>query len=61
MQPAQLGPYTIGARLGRGGMGAVYEATDEIGLRVAVKVLASHLADDIGLRKRFDAEIETLK
>jgi serine/threonine-protein kinase len=61
MQPSQLGPYTIGARLGRGGMGAVYEATDGAGQRVAVKVLASHLADDVGLRKRFDAEIETLK
>lgn len=61
MQPSQLGPYTIGNRLGRGGMGAVYEATDPAGQRVAVKVLAAHLADDVGLRRRFDAEIETLK
>jgi serine/threonine-protein kinase len=61
MQPSQLGPYTIGARLGRGGMGAVYEAEDAAGQRVAVKVLASHLAEDAGLRKRFEAEIETLK
>ena len=61
MQPTQLGPYTIGTRLGRGGMGAVYEATDDAGRHVAVKVLAAHLADDPGLRRRFDAEIETLK
>lgn len=61
MHPSQLGPYAIGARLGRGGMGAVYEATDGAGQRVAVKVLAAHLADDVGLRKRFDAEIDTLK
>ena len=61
MHPTQLGPYTIVTRLGRGGMGAVYEATDDAGRRVAVKVLASHLADDAGLRRRFDAEIETLK
>lgn len=61
MQPSQLGPYTIVNRLGRGGMGAVYEATDPAGQHVAVKVLATHLADDAGLRKRFDAEIDTLK
>jgi len=61
MQPTQLGPYTIGTRLGRGGMGAVFEATDAAGHRVAVKLLASHLADDVGLRRRFDAEIATLK
>ena len=57
-----LGPYRIGTRLGRGGMGSVYEAIDSAtGETVAVKVLASHLADDPGLRARFRAEIETLK
>ena len=62
MQPTQMGPYAFGARLGRGGMGAVYEATDTgTGTTVAVKVLSSHLADDSGLRKRFTAEIDTLK
>jgi len=62
MNPTQLGPYEIRSRLGRGGMGAVYEAVDTMsGETVAVKVLAQHLADDPGLRSRFDAEIETLK
>jgi serine/threonine protein kinase len=62
MQPEQMGPYKLGARLGRGGMGAVYEATDTgTGAAVAVKVLAAHLADDSSLRKRFESEIETLK
>jgi eukaryotic-like serine/threonine-protein kinase len=62
MNPTQLGPYEIKSRLGRGGMGAVYEAVDTTsGDTVAVKVLASHLADDPGLRSRFDAEIDALK
>ncbi len=62
MNPTQLGPYEIRSRLGRGGMGAVYEAVDTTsGDTVAVKVLASHLADDPGLRSRFDAEIDVLK
>lgn len=62
MQREQMGPYTLGSRLGRGGMGAVYEATDTTtGATVAVKLLAAHLADDSGLRKRFTSEIETLK
>ncbi len=62
MQPERLGPYRIGERLGRGGMGSVYEAIDtDTGQAVAVKVLASHLADDAGLQARFRAEIDTLK
>ena len=62
MQPSQLGPYRILRQLGRGGMGAVYEAEDmESGDHVAVKVLAAHLSEDPGIRSRFLAEIETLK
>ena len=62
MEPQQLGPYVLIKRLGRGGMGAVYEAEhQDTGEHVAVKVLASHLADDLGLKERFDAEIQTLK
>ena len=62
MQPERLGPYRIGERLGRGGMGSVYEAIDtDTGQAVAVKVLAPQLADDAGLQARFRAEIDTLK
>jgi serine/threonine protein kinase len=62
MQPTQLGPYKIRSRLGRGGMGAVYEAEEGSGGRlVAVKTLAAHLGEETGLRRRFNAEIETLK
>jgi serine/threonine protein kinase len=62
MQREQMGPYKLGSRLGRGGMGAVYEAIDtHTGAAVAVKLLAAHLADDSGVRKRFNSEIDTLK
>ncbi len=62
MAPTQLGPYRILSSLGRGGMGAVYEAIDDTtGTIVAVKTLAAHVGDDPGLRRRFFGEIETLK
>jgi len=61
MDPTRLGPYTIRRRLGRGGMGTVFEAVDEAGAGVAVKTLSTHLSDDAGLRTRFAAEIEALK
>ena len=57
-----LGPYRIGRLIGRGGMGAVYEAVhDTSGERVAVKLISSTIADDIKFRRRFAAEVETLK
>jgi serine/threonine-protein kinase len=62
MHPTRLGPYTISAPIGRGGMGSVYEAVDEAtGHSVAIKTLAAHLSDEPSLRKRFAGEIETLK
>jgi serine/threonine-protein kinase len=42
-------------------MGTVYEAEDADGRVVAVKTLATYLSDDVGLRRRFEAEIEALK
>jgi|LakMenEpi03Aug12_release.lakeMendotaPanAssembly.Ray.scaffolds.fasta_scaffold143506_2 serine/threonine-protein kinase len=43
-------------------MGAVYEAVDpDSGRTVAVKTLLFHLAEDEAIRRRFEAEIETLR
>jgi serine/threonine protein kinase len=62
MKPEQLGPYKIVKKLGRGGMGTVYEAVNvQTGEPAAVKLLNPHLADEEGFRERFGTEIETLK
>lgn len=62
MQPTHFGPYRVVRLIGQGGMGAVYEAVDpDSGRPVAVKTLLLHLADDEGVRRRFEAEIETLR
>ncbi|TWT92820.1 serine/threonine protein kinase [Stieleria varia] len=60
--PEFLGPYRIGEKLGRGGMGTVYAGVHEkTGERVAVKLIAEHVSDEMRFRRRFDAEVETLK
>ncbi len=57
----QLGPYRVDARIGSGGMGDVYRATD-VRLRrpVALKILPRHLADDPYLRERFVEEAQAV-
>ncbi|HKD36039.1 MAG TPA: protein kinase, partial [Pirellulales bacterium] len=62
MQLEQLGPYRIGRKIGRGGMGTVYQGTNvETGQTAAIKVLSARLAIEEGFRERFETEIETLK
>jgi serine/threonine protein kinase len=52
-----LGPYTIVAPLGAGGMGEVYRASDQrLGRDVAVKVLPAALAGDADRLRRFENE-----
>ena len=60
--PRQLGPYTLGERLGEGGMGVVWRATDESrgGREVAIKVLREHIAHDEQARARLRREVHTL-
>ncbi len=57
-----LGPYRVEKILGRGGMGSVFLGThSKSGDSVALKVIASALADQERFRRRFASEVETLK
>ena len=54
---AELGPYTIVAPIGVGGMGEVYRATDRrLGRTVAIKVLPHDVTRDPTRLQRFDRE-----
>jgi serine/threonine-protein kinase len=58
---AQLGRYTINGLIGRGGMGAVYRATDpSLGREVALKVLPPDVAADPERIERFRREARAL-
>ncbi|MFI6518899.1 serine/threonine-protein kinase [Spirillospora sp. NPDC050679] len=52
-----MGPYTLVARLGEGGMGVVYLGHGPDGRRVAVKLIQPDLAADADYRARFHDEV----
>jgi Tol biopolymer transport system component len=56
-----LGPYEITAKLGEGGMGEVYRATDSrLERQVAIKVLPAAFTEDEGRLSRFEREAKLL-
>jgi serine/threonine protein kinase len=58
--PEQFGRYLILREIGRGGMGVVYEARHaDLDRRVAIKVIAAHLASDESFLRRFRWESRT--
>ena len=58
---ARIGPYEVTTRIGVGGMGEVYRATDtKLGRHVAIKVLPAAVAQDGDRLARFDREARTL-
>jgi serine/threonine protein kinase len=57
----RLGPYEVTAKIGEGGMGEVYQATDtNLKRQVAIKVLPATVAGDGDRLSRFQREAEVL-
>src|SRR6201987_1725165 len=57
----RLGPYEIQSPLGAGGMGEVYRARDtRLDRTVAVKILPSHLSENLEAKQRFDREARAI-
>ena len=57
MEHTRISHYDVGRRLGRGGMGEVYEALDlDLDRRVALKFVAPELAAEADALKRFERE-----
>ncbi len=56
-----LGPYSVTAKIGEGGMGQVYQATDtKLNRQVALKILPEAFAADPDRLARFQREVAVL-
>ena len=61
MRFERIGRYSVTAKIGAGGMGEVYKATDtRLDRTVAIKVLPEHVASDPDLKQRFEREAKTI-
>lgn len=61
MMGERLGKWILSTEIGRGGMGRVYLAQEDLtGRQAAVKILSAELAADPGFLSRFQREIEAL-
>jgi serine/threonine protein kinase len=60
-RPQRIGPYEILEKIGEGGMGEVYRATDtELKRDIAIKVLPESFSADADRLARFQREAEVL-
>ncbi|HVT02883.1 MAG TPA: protein kinase, partial [Thermoanaerobaculia bacterium] len=58
---SRLGPYEIVSRIGAGGMGEVWRATDtRLDRSVAIKVLPAEFAQNAQMKARFEREAKTI-
>ncbi|MBZ3911026.1 serine/threonine-protein kinase [Streptomyces acidiscabies] len=59
--PVVVGPYRLTAKLGAGGMGAVYLSHTAGGHSVAIKTVRPELAENAEFRRRFRQEVEAAR
>src|SRR6267154_1430636 len=59
--PTTIAHYRVVSKLGEGGMGAVYRATDtKLNRDVAIKILPPAFAEDAARMQRFEREAQVL-